>query len=155
MHRASLPPSVSLQASQVSDSELVVEEVARGEGLSLAQLAKRLPAARGGGTATASALWRWAIQGKRSPDGRTVKLGVCRIGPPFEPEVGIDRPPVGLGEHRVGPLPEGGFGGTQTFDHRYPGGGEAGPNLAAQWRGSRVLNRSRKSRSAWVRLWIP
>src|SRR4051794_30101225 len=76
------PPNaiVSTSAAVIPDSQLVVDEVARGEGLSLAQLAKRLPAARGGGSATGSALWRWAIHGKRAPDGRTVRLGICRIG---------------------------------------------------------------------------
>lgn len=79
--RDHVPAGVSPASSQVTDSPIVLDEVVtHRQGKTLAQLAKHLPATRGGGTASASCLWRWATAGKTTPDGRLVKLEVVRLG---------------------------------------------------------------------------
>jgi len=63
-----------------ADSQLVIDEILAGDGLSLAQGAKLFPPARVGRPVNPSCLHRWATDGAKGPGGTIVKLEVCRIG---------------------------------------------------------------------------
>ncbi len=78
MAPASPPAGVTPAPSQHAQTNLFAE-IAAGDGLSLAQAARRLPGRGGKGTAPTT-LFRWAASGVRAPDGRLVKLEACRIG---------------------------------------------------------------------------
>jgi hypothetical protein len=56
----------------------VFEEIARGEGQTLHQLAKLFPPARRGRPVSLSCILRWVLDGTRTPDGRTVRLEAAR-----------------------------------------------------------------------------
>lgn len=58
----------------------VIAEVLAGDGLSLAEAARLVPAFRPGKPTHASTVWRWAAKGVRLPDGQLVKLEVVRLG---------------------------------------------------------------------------
>ena len=58
----------------------VITEIVAGDGLTLGQGAALIPAHRGGGTATASRLWRWATTGQKRADGALIKLETAKLG---------------------------------------------------------------------------
>jgi hypothetical protein len=60
-------------------SLLVIEEIARGEGVSLSQAARRLPSNRGGRPVHTSCILRWISGGIRLADGRVVRLEAARV----------------------------------------------------------------------------
>ena len=62
------------------DTSPVMTEVLGGQGKSLAQALRGVPAARGADRLSPSTGSRWASQGVRLPDGRRVKLEAVRIG---------------------------------------------------------------------------
>jgi hypothetical protein len=55
-------------------------QVAQGQGLALAQAAKRLPPSRSGRPVSADTIARWIQVGLRAPDGRRVRLHAVRLG---------------------------------------------------------------------------
>src|SRR4051812_10995398 len=58
----------------------VIAEILAGDGLSLAEAARVVPAFRPGRPTHTATLWRWAAKGVRLHDGSVVKLETCRIG---------------------------------------------------------------------------
>jgi hypothetical protein len=58
----------------------VLSEIIAGDALGMGAAARMLPAHRGEGTARPSTIWRWIVQGVRTPDGSTVKLEASRVG---------------------------------------------------------------------------
>jgi hypothetical protein len=58
----------------------VISEVLAGDGLSLAQAARVVPAFRAGRPTHVATIWRWAAKGVRIGGGRVVKLETCRVG---------------------------------------------------------------------------
>jgi hypothetical protein len=58
----------------------VIAEVLAGDGLSLAEAARVVPAFRPGKPTHAATVWRWASKGVRLDNGTVVKLETCRIG---------------------------------------------------------------------------
>jgi hypothetical protein len=58
----------------------VIAEVLAGDGLSLAEAARVVPAFRAGRPTHSATLWRWAAKGVRLHDGSVIKLETCRIG---------------------------------------------------------------------------
>jgi len=56
----------------------VVDEIANGQGLTLAQAAKRFPRKREGKAVAPSTVSRWALCGVRRSDGATVRLECVR-----------------------------------------------------------------------------
>jgi hypothetical protein len=56
----------------------VVDEVARGEGITLTRGARLFPSSRAAST-NVSTLFRWITVGVRTPDGRRVKLEAVRL----------------------------------------------------------------------------
>jgi hypothetical protein len=58
----------------------VLDDLLRGEGLSLAAASALLPASPSGLPPTTSTLARWASEGVRRPDGRRVFLEAARVG---------------------------------------------------------------------------
>jgi hypothetical protein len=58
----------------------VLSEIQAGDGLSLSAAGRLFPAHRGNGTVDPSTVWRWARKGSKAPDGRLVRLEVCRVG---------------------------------------------------------------------------
>lgn len=60
-------------------SDLLLDEIDKGEGETLAQLAKRVPRTRQGKPVTLSCILRWVLDGARGPDGRRIKLEAVRL----------------------------------------------------------------------------
>jgi len=58
----------------------VLTEIIAGDALGMGAAARLLPAHRGEGTARPSTIWRWVVQGARTPDGRIVRLEASRVG---------------------------------------------------------------------------
>jgi len=58
----------------------ILEEIVAGEGITLSQAASILPAHRGGGRTSPSAIWRAIKTGCKSPTGEIVKLAAARFG---------------------------------------------------------------------------
>src|SRR5207248_1081375 len=58
----------------------VIAEILAGDGLSLAEAARVVPAFRSGKPTHTATLWRWAAKGVRLRDGTVVRLETCRIG---------------------------------------------------------------------------
>ena len=58
----------------------VLNEIATGHGISLAQAAERLPPSREGRPVHKTCLWRWATEGSKASGGRTVHLEAARVG---------------------------------------------------------------------------
>ncbi|MFO0964763.1 MAG: hypothetical protein U0793_04125 [Gemmataceae bacterium] len=56
----------------------IVEEIARGEGQSLTQLAKLFPPARRDKPVTLGCVLRWVLHGVRLPSGETIRLEAAR-----------------------------------------------------------------------------
>jgi hypothetical protein len=69
-----------MSGSTPPDSTQVAEEIARGEGLTLAQAARCLPQSRNDKPVSPSTLWRWAHSGVKLADGTRVRLEVARLG---------------------------------------------------------------------------
>jgi hypothetical protein len=69
-----------MAAPAYHETPLVISEVLRGEGLSLAQAARALPSGRGRGRLNPTTLWRWSSSGARSKAGRRIFLEVARLG---------------------------------------------------------------------------
>src|SRR5262245_703273 len=63
-----------------ADSPSVLREIAGGVGISLAQAARLLPPSRSGRPVNPATVWRWALDGVRTTDGRRVRLEVARLG---------------------------------------------------------------------------
>jgi hypothetical protein len=59
-------------------SDLLADEIARGQGLPLAKAAKRFPPYRQGKEVTLSCLVRWVTSGVITPDGSRIKLEAAR-----------------------------------------------------------------------------
>ena len=59
-------------------SELLIEEIAAGEGESLSRAARRLPSSRRSRPVTISCLVRWVTAGVRLPSGDRVRLEAAR-----------------------------------------------------------------------------
>jgi len=57
----------------------IVAEIAAGNGLSLAQAAKRFPPYRRGRPCSPSTVFRWCASGVIAPDGRRVRLEAARL----------------------------------------------------------------------------
>jgi hypothetical protein len=64
----------------VTELSQVIDESLGGDGLSLAEAARLVPAFRPGKPTNASTVWRWSAKGVRLPDGRRTRLETCRIG---------------------------------------------------------------------------
>jgi hypothetical protein len=60
-------------------SSFLLEELSQGDGISLAQGAKRFPPYRQNRPVTPSCLSRWATRGVRGPDGQRVRLETARL----------------------------------------------------------------------------
>lgn len=60
-------------------SDLLLDEIDKGEGETLTQLAKRVPRTRQGRPVTLSCLLRWVLNGARGPSGSRVKLEAVRL----------------------------------------------------------------------------
>ncbi len=60
-------------------TDQLLQEIEAGEGLTLAQAAKRLPCTRLGKPVTIGCVWRWVLDGARLPDGQRVRLEACRL----------------------------------------------------------------------------
>lgn len=57
----------------------LLEEIAAGEGLTLAQLARLMPSSRKGRPVSLSCMVRWVIDGIKLPTGDRVRLEACRL----------------------------------------------------------------------------
>jgi len=66
--------------STVTEQPQVIAEVLAGDGFSLAEAARVVPAFRAGKPTHPATVWRWAAKGIRLPGGQLVKLEMCRIG---------------------------------------------------------------------------
>ncbi len=60
-------------------SDLLLDEIDRGEGEPHSRLARRLPPTRLGRPVTLSCVLRWVLDGARGPDGGRVKLEGVRL----------------------------------------------------------------------------
>jgi hypothetical protein len=60
-------------------SDQLLDEIARGLGVTLNQVRPILPSARKGKPATRSRLVRWILDGVTAPDGRRVRLEAVRL----------------------------------------------------------------------------
>jgi hypothetical protein len=58
----------------------VIAEVLAGDGMSMAEAARLVPAFRPGRPTNAATIWRWSARGVRLPNGLVVKLETCRCG---------------------------------------------------------------------------
>lgn len=58
----------------------VLSEIKAGGGLSLAAAGRRLPGHRGGRAVAPSTVYRWVVQGTRTPAGGVVRLEAARVG---------------------------------------------------------------------------
>ncbi len=67
-------------SSTTTEPPQVIAEVLAGDGLSLAEAARVVPAFRPGKPTHAATLWRWAAKGVRLDNGTIVRLETCRIG---------------------------------------------------------------------------
>ena len=63
----------------MADTSLVLNEIIAGDALGMGAAARLLPAHRGEGRACPSTIWRWAVRGYRTPDGRVVRLEAARF----------------------------------------------------------------------------
>jgi hypothetical protein len=61
-------------------TDVLLREVMAGHARSLAQVAKLVPAGRGGRPTSPTTVWRWSRAGVKTADGRTVRLETMRIG---------------------------------------------------------------------------
>jgi hypothetical protein len=63
-------------------NELLLEEIDRGEGMPLSQLAQRVPRVRLGKPVSLSCVLRWVLDGAKvqGQNGRRVKLEAVRLG---------------------------------------------------------------------------
>jgi hypothetical protein len=60
--------------------ELLTGEIARGDGLGVAEAARRFPPARADRPCHPATVTRWMLHGVRTRDGRTVRLEGVRCG---------------------------------------------------------------------------
>jgi hypothetical protein len=61
-------------------TDKLIEEIDAGEGLTLAQLAKRCPRTRQGKPVSLGCVLRWVLKGARDPNGKPVCLEAARLG---------------------------------------------------------------------------
>ena len=67
-------------SERTTASDSVLDEIVAGNGITLGEAARLLPAHRGSGRASPSTLWRWVISGAKAADGSTVKLEAAKFG---------------------------------------------------------------------------
>lgn len=60
--------------------DLLLQEIAAGEGLTLNQLARLMPSSRRGKPVSLSCMVRWVVDGVKLPTGDRVRLEACRLG---------------------------------------------------------------------------
>lgn len=65
--------------TSTNSESAVLSEIAAGGGLSLPQIARRLPSCRKDRPVSPSCVWRWISHGIRLADGRVVKLEAARL----------------------------------------------------------------------------
>ena len=58
----------------------LLEELAAGQGIGMAEAASALPAGRSGKTVCRACVWRWATRGIHLANGRVLKLESARVG---------------------------------------------------------------------------
>ena len=59
---------------------LLLEEIEAGGGLRLSEAGRLFPAHRGKGSINPSTIFRWVVQGVKTPDGHIVRLAAIRAG---------------------------------------------------------------------------
>lgn len=64
----------------ILDNLQVIDEILAGDGISLAQAARLVPAFRPGRPTNPATVWRWAAKGVRLSNNTVIKLETCRIG---------------------------------------------------------------------------
>jgi Protein of unknown function (DUF1580) len=72
-------PSMIANPEQATPADLAAEILA-GAGLSMAEAAAKIPSFRAGRPTAPTTIARWAADGVRLPDGRTLRLESTRIG---------------------------------------------------------------------------
>jgi hypothetical protein len=74
------PDRGSLQTcARQSMSDILLEEIERGEGETLSSIARRVPKTRRNRPVSMSCVFRWVLNGTRGPNGERVRLEAVRL----------------------------------------------------------------------------
>ena len=65
---------------ELPDRDQLYQEIAAGNGLGLAEAARRLPPSRRGQPVSTATMTRWIVRGLIGPDGKQVYLAAARAG---------------------------------------------------------------------------
>jgi hypothetical protein len=60
-------------------TDQLLDEISRGDGEKLSELARRVPSYRGGRPATLSRILRWVLTGVRGPGGERIRLEAAKM----------------------------------------------------------------------------